>query len=121
MEYFTTQHGYYGTLFHELGHSTGHEKRLDRPIRNMHGDAQYSAEELIAEMTAAFLCAHTGIARDDSLIVNHTAYVQHWKDHLSGDEKAVVLAAAKAQKAADFILDVKWEEEEEKKEEAVSA
>lgn len=70
---------FYSTLFHELAHSTGHESRLGREgIVEAHffGDPVYSREELIAEMTATFLCAHCGI--ENQTIENSAAYLQGW-------------------------------------------
>lgn len=96
---------YYATLFHELGHSTGHEKRLNRPGLSgaiQFGSARYSREELIAELTSAFCCARTEL--DNSLIENAASYMQSWLDVLKVDSKAIVIAAAQAQKAADYIL-----------------
>lgn len=95
---------YYSTLFHELVHSTGHAARLGRKgvmgdIRFGSGD--YSKEELIAEMGAAYLCALTGI--ENSTIENSAAYIGGWLRRLKSEPKMVVLAAAAAQKAADFI------------------
>ena len=103
-ESFEGSEGYYSTLFHELTHSTGHESRLNRPgIVELtgYGTRDYSKEELIAEMGAAFLCAVTGI--EDRILDNSAAYIQGWLKRLSNDPKMVVLAAAQAQKAADFI------------------
>ena len=99
---------YYSTLFHELGHSTGHETRLNRPgVAEQHffGDAEYSREELVAEMAAAFLCGHCGI--ESAVIENSAAYLQSWIKALRGDKKLAITAAAQAQKAADYILNRK--------------
>lgn len=96
---------YYATLFHELTHSTGHESRLKREgIAEAHhfGDAVYSKEELIAEMGAAFLCAHAGIA--PVVLDNSAAYIAGWLKRLKSDKKLVIQAAAAAQKAANRIL-----------------
>ncbi len=99
---FTSSAEYYCTLFHELGHATGVEKRLNRKIGGSFGDGDYSREELVAEMTAAFLCAHCGI--DNSVMENSAAYLQGWIRVLKGDNKLVVTAASQAQKAANLIL-----------------
>ena len=104
---------YYGTLFHELTHSTGHSSRLDRdgvanlPTGHRFGDALYSKEELVAEMGAAFLAGMTGIAA--KTLPNSAAYLQSWIRVLRGDKKLLVGAAAQAQKAADLILGVTFE------------
>jgi antirestriction protein ArdC len=113
VELFETIEAYYSTLFHELTHSTGHLSRLNRkevtePGR--FGTDPYGREELVAEMGAAFLCGHCEI---DNKTVNQSAnYIQSWLAKLKDDRKLVVHAAAQAQKACDFILDVKREEEE---------
>jgi len=109
-ESFDTPENYYSTLFHELTHSTGHESRLNRegiidPVR--FGSHSYSKEELVAEMGAAFLSGHCGI--EDRILDNSAAYIQGWLGRLRNDPKLVVMAAAKAQKASDYILGVKYE------------
>jgi len=109
---FETTHAYYSTLFHELTHATGHLSRLNRkevadPSR--FGSDPYSREELIAEMGAAFLCGYCQI--DTATIVQSASYIQNWLEQLRNDRKLVVHAAAQAQKACDFILDVKPDDE----------
>lgn len=95
---------YYDTLFHELVHSTGHEKRLDRKnnVKNAFGSSEYSKEELVAEIGAAFLCGQASIA--ERVLKNDVAYIQSWLGKLKDDPKLIIHAAAQAQKAADFIL-----------------
>lgn len=96
---------YYSTIFHELGHSTGHASRLNREgVVEQHnfGDAVYSREELVAEFTAAFLCGHVGTL--PNTIENSAAYIAGWKRALTEDPQAAVWAAGRAQKAADFII-----------------
>ena len=97
---------YYSTLFHELTHSTGHPRRLNRSTLatfERFGDEKYSAEELVAEMGAAFLCGFTGI--ENKTIRNSAAYLRSWLDVLKQDSRLVLVAAGQAQKAADLILD----------------
>lgn len=106
---------YYSTIFHELTHSTGHQKRLNRPEIvdvNQFGSHDYSKEELVAEMGASFLSQKTGI--DNITIDNSAAYIASWLKVLRSDPKIVVQAAAKAQKAVDLILNVKYEKKEDK-------
>lgn len=94
----------YSALFHELGHSTGHEKRLNRPEVSKDvrfGMDAYSREELVAEFCSAFLCGITGIA--PKTIENSSAYIQEWRKRISDDKKLVISAAGKAQKAANYI------------------
>jgi len=93
---------YYATLFHELGHWTGAKQRLNRELPNRYADEKYSKEELIAEMTSAFLCAEMGIDNND-LTDNSAAYLQGWINALKGDSKLIITAASAAQKAFNFI------------------
>lgn len=99
---------YYGTLFHELAHSTGHSKRLDRKLDTdpqPFGSPDYGREELVAEMAAAFLCGDAGI--NPATIDNSAAYIGGWIKQLKGDKKLAIHAAGTAQKAADWIRGVK--------------
>jgi antirestriction protein ArdC len=108
---FKSEDHYYATLFHELVHSTGHEKRLKRAgilERNGYGSDPYAKEELIAELGSAFLCGHTGIV--DRTINSSAAYLEGWLKSLKEDKTLIVHAAAQAQKAADFILGHKPEQ-----------
>jgi len=109
-ENFDSPEFYYTVLFHELAHSTGHETRLDRKnyANSGFGSENYGKEELVAEMTAAFVSGHCHI---DNTRENSAAYVQGWLKSLKNDVKMVVMAAAQAQKAADYILNVTWDTE----------
>lgn len=103
-EAFATPEHYYSTAFHECAHSTGHERRLSRkgvtdPTR--FGSHEYSREELVAEMTAAFLCGHVAL---DAPFENSVAYLAGWLKVLRGDSRLIVQAAANAQQATDYIL-----------------
>ncbi|MHA7584744.1 antirestriction protein [Chryseobacterium mucoviscidosis] len=103
---------YYSTLFHELAHSTGHRNRLNRPGIEEYaafGDENYSKEELIAEISAAMLCASCGI--DNSTIENSAAYIHSWHRKLKSDPTLIVKAAGQAQKATDYILGTTFEEQ----------
>ncbi len=95
---------YYSTLFHELGHSTGHEDRLNRKTlvdATYFGSTNYSKEELVAEFTAAMLCGISGI---ENTIDNSAAYVAGWLGKLKNDRGMIISAASKAQYAVDHIL-----------------
>ena len=96
---FSSADGYYATAFHELAHWTGAKSRLDRDFSSRFGDDQYAFEELVAEMSAAFLCQSHGI----DALTQHAAYVQSWVKVLKNDHKAIFKAAALAQKATDYI------------------
>lgn len=114
MDSFHTADGYYSTLFHELGHSTGHPLRLNRPgIAEFDGfgSHQYADEELVAEFTAAFLMAETGIEGEETT-TQSIAYIQSWREKLADDPRLVVFAAQRAQKAADMILDRQFKKAE---------
>ena len=107
---FDSPEHYYATLFHELGHATGHASRMNRKLGNAFGSEDYSKEELIAEMTSAFLSAHCGI--DNSTTEQSAAYLASWVKALKGDPKLVVTAASAAQRAANLILGAHPFEEE---------
>lgn len=91
----------YGTLLHELTHWTGAEHRCDRQFGKRFGDDAYAAEELVAELGAAFLCAELGIAHEPR--EDHARYIEHWLGILRGDNKAIFTAASKASQAADYL------------------
>lgn len=109
---FESPAAYYTTLFHELTHATGHPSRLNRKEVNdpvQFGSTTYSREELVAEMGAAYLSGHCAI--EDATLNQSASYIQNWLERLKDDRKLVVHAAAQAQKACDFILDVRPEDE----------
>lgn len=108
-ESFNNTESYYCTLFHELGHATGHQSRLNRDLNGLFGDHSYSKEELIAELTAAFLCGNSGI---ENTVENSASYLGHWKAKLSKDDKFFVQAAGQAQRASDLILGIKFQDKE---------
>lgn len=104
---FPDPENFYATMFHELGHSTGHKTRLNRKElmdANAFGSHDYSLEELTAELCAAFLCAEAGI---DNTLENSAAYIAGWHKKLANDPKMFWTAAGRAQKAADLILNRK--------------
>ncbi len=111
-EWFTTGEEYYGALFHELSHSTGHESRVGRKAimtRNGFGSHAYSQEELVAEMTSAFLCGYAGILLCTE--TNQAAYLRGWLKRLKSDPSMLIKAGGQAQKAFDWIMDAKAAEQ----------
>jgi len=105
-EAFKDAESYYATLTHELTHWTGHASRCAREFEKGHrfGSEGYAFEELVAELGAAFLCADLGITpevRDD-----HAAYLASWLKVLKQDKRAIFSAAAHAQRAADYLLNL---------------
>ncbi len=97
---FVSAADYFGTVFHELGHWTAHSSRLNRDLQHRFGSSAYAREELIAELTSAFLCAHFSIAPQ----IRHANYLGHWLQILKEDSRAIFHAASQASKASDFLL-----------------
>lgn len=97
----TRTEDWYSVLSHEFGHWTGAPSRLNREFGKRFGDKAYAAEELVAELTSAFLCAELGISvapRPD-----HAQYIAHWLELLKEDKKAIFTAAARASEAAKYL------------------
>ena len=94
------QINYYRTVFHELGHWTGHTTRLDRNLTVKFASDGYAREELVAELATAFVCASLGIVPT----VRHADYIGNWLQVLKEDSRAIFRAASMASKACDFIL-----------------
>jgi antirestriction protein ArdC len=88
------------TALHELGHWTGHPSRLGRDLSGHFGCALYAKEELVAEITSAFVCASLDIVPT----VRHADYIGSWLEVLREDDRAIVRAASAASKAADYLL-----------------
>jgi antirestriction protein ArdC len=103
-EAFVSPEAYYATLFHEMAHATGAEKRLKRSGVTdgaLFGSHKYGVEELVAEMTSAFLCSATGI---EGTFDNSIAYIASWKKTIREEGASIVLRAAGcAQKAFDLL------------------
>jgi antirestriction protein ArdC len=90
---------FYNVAFHELTHWTGHKARLDRDLKNRFGSRNYAAEELIAELGAAFLCAEFGFDGD----VRNAGYIGPWVELLKVDKRAFFTACSQASKAVDYL------------------
>lgn len=97
---FETPDAYAATALHELGHWTGAKKRLDRDLSGRFRTRAYAAEELVAELTSAYLCAEYGLNQS---LDHHASYIASWRELLTDDPRAVITAASKAQAAADYI------------------
>lgn len=98
---FTGPAEYYATALHELTHWTGHKSRLDRNLQaGKFGNPAYAFEELVAEMGAAFLCADHGIQGE----LRHAGYIQSWLKACRDNDRAIFKAAALAQNAADYVM-----------------
>src|SRR5215470_488928 len=94
--------GYYSTLAHEHTHWTAPASRCDRQLGKRFGDNAYAAEELIAELGAAFTCAHLGLSTEPR--EDHAAYIASWLTVLKSDSRAIFTAASKAQQACDWLI-----------------
>src|SRR5436190_23248853 len=90
---------FYNVAFHELTHWTSHKCRLDRDSKNRFGSRNYAAEELIAELGAAFLCAEFGFDG----YVRSAGYIASWIDLLKADKRAFFTACSRASQAADYL------------------
>jgi len=114
---FNSEASYYATLLHELAHWSGHKSRLDRDLSGRFGNEAYAAEELIAELSAAFLCARYSITGE----LRHSSYIASWLRVLKNDNKAIFKAAALAQKSADYLAGFAGEMVSEESEELETA
>jgi antirestriction protein ArdC len=92
---------YYAILLHELTHWTAPEKRCDRTLGKRFGDAAYAAEELVAELGAAFLCADLGVSAEPR--ADHASYIASWIKVLKSDNRAIFRAAALAERAVGYL------------------
>ncbi len=91
----------YSSLLHEIGHWSGAKHRLDRDLSGRFGTNAYAVEELVAELSAAFLCADLGVSHDPH--ENTAAYIDNWLAVLKADKRVIITAAAKAQAVADYL------------------
>jgi antirestriction protein ArdC len=103
-EQFSESGSYYSVFAHEHVHWTGAAKRLNRNLSDRFGTDAYAIEELIAELGAAFLAGHLELSVEPR--PDHAAYIQAWLRVLRGDPRAIITASAKAQQAADYLVDL---------------
>lgn len=97
----TPLEAYYSVLFHELTHWTGASPRLSRTFGQRFGDQAYAAEELVAELGAAFVAADLGVTPAPR--ADHAQYIAHWLTLLKSDRRAIFVAAAKASEAVRYL------------------
>ena len=93
-----------GAGLHELSHATGHKSRLNRDMTGRFGSQSYAFEELVAESSAAMLCAFLGIEKE--VDENHKAYVKSWLSVCKDKAKALIEAFKLAEQACQYIVDV---------------
>ena len=99
---FTDPGAYYATLSHEHIHWTGAKSRCDRDLSGRFGNDAYAAEELVAELGAAFTCAMLQLNSEPR--PDHAEYVANWLRVLKNDKRAIFTAASKAQIAVDWMI-----------------
>lgn len=113
-EVFSSDNEYNAVAFHELGHATGHESRLNRDQSGVFGTSAYAKEELVAEITSAFMAETTGINLEDMNMENHKAYVNGWITSIEDDPEYLMKAISQAHDAADYMQQFVSEKEIEK-------
>lgn len=103
IQQFDCSESYYATVFHELVHSTGHKTRLDRIKSTVFASYEYSLEELVAEIGSSMIMSETGMEMPDTF-ENSVAYINSWLKVLRENNRIIVNASAKAEKAVKMIL-----------------
>ncbi|MCZ7593674.1 MAG: zincin-like metallopeptidase domain-containing protein [Hyphomicrobium sp.] len=98
----TRSEAYFAVLGHECIHWSGAEKRLNRTFGKRFGDHAYAAEELVAEIGSAFLCAELGIT-EGTPRPDHAQYLSQWLTLLKSDSRAIFTAAARASDAVAYL------------------
>jgi antirestriction protein ArdC len=101
-EQFRDAESYYSVLAHECVHWSGAKHRLNRDLSGRFGTDSYAMEELVAELGSAFIAGHLGLTIEPR--PDHACYISSWLRVLSGDPRALLTAAAKAQEAADYLI-----------------
>lgn len=99
---FYSSQEYNATALHELAHSTGHETRLNREF-GAFGTRAYAREELVAEITSAFMMPNTGIMAEDMNKENHQAYINSWIEFIKDEPEALIKAIKEAEKATNYM------------------
>ena len=112
-ESFKNEESFLATALHEIGHSTGHESRLNREQLNAFGSPEYAKEELVAELCAVFTQARLNVKLEGEHFNNHTAYLESWIKELQNDPNQLFILAKEADKASDRIYNNYLEREKE--------
>ena len=102
-EKFKSTQSFYDTALHEIGHSTGHESRLNRDLSGGFGSQSYAMEELRAEIASIFMAQDLGIEPSEGRLQNNAAYIQSWKDEIKENPNALFTAIADADKIARYV------------------
>lgn len=101
---FSSNIAYYSTYFHELSHWTSHKDRLDRKISTNFGSTEYAQEELIAELSAIFLCSEFNLSYE---IEHHASYLSSWLNSLKSDPNYLKTTLSMSSKVTNYLLSLK--------------
>lgn len=104
-EKFNNENEHYSAGLHEMGHSTGHPKRLNRDLSGRFGSPEYAVEELRAEIASMFLMQEMGVAASESEIENNSAYIEHWLKGIKENPDVLFTAIADADRITNYIID----------------
>ena len=100
---FKSMQEFYSTALHEIGHSTGHESRLNRDLSGGFGSEKYAMEELRAEIASIFMEQDVGIEASEGRLQNNAAYLQSWKEEIKENPNALFTAITDADKIAKYV------------------
>lgn len=100
---FTNEYSYHATQLHELAHSTGHESRLNRDIKNKFGSEEYAKEELRAEISSSFLIRKFGLEYDKKHLEEHKGYIQNWIKIIKDKSSELLKAISDADKIVSYL------------------
>ena len=113
-EMFVDMNEFYATALHEMGHSTGHESRLNRKLNNTFGTEDYAIEELRAEIASLFLEQDLELQVSEKHIENNSKYVKSWYDTISENPNILFTAISDADKMSKYIISKERESEKDK-------
>lgn len=107
-EYFKSKEAFYSTALHEIAHSTGHESRLNRPLKprdpsNPQNIEHYAAEELVAEFSSVLLRERFNVTKTKEQVQNSLSYVQNWAEAFKKDPNIILRSMKEAEKAVNYI------------------
>lgn len=100
---FKNEYSYYATQLHELAHSTGNSKRLNRDLSGNFGSVEYAKEELRAEISSSFLMQELGLEYDEKHLQNHKAYIQNWLQIIKDKPNELFKAISDSDKIVNYL------------------
>ena len=103
-KYFKSDEAFLGTLLHEMSHSTGNEKRLNRDIKNLFGTEKYALEELTAELSCVFLEAELDMDIDFTR-QDHINYFNSWIKALKDNPNELYKVCNNASKSCNRLME----------------